>query len=84
MQLLECNRDWNTAIRNKNGVDVVYLDFAKAFNSVVHSKLLIKLRCYGVCDMMLNWIKAFLDNHCQAVRIGASLSPFCTVLSGVP
>jgi hypothetical protein len=55
--LLECNLDWNTAIRSKNGVDVVYLDFAKAFDSVVHSKLLTKMRCYGVCDMMLDWIK---------------------------
>jgi len=30
--LLECNLDWNTAINCKNGIDVVYLDFAKAFD----------------------------------------------------
>jgi hypothetical protein len=39
-QLLECNFDWNAAIKNKQGVDVVYLDFANAFDSVVHSKLI--------------------------------------------
>jgi hypothetical protein len=31
--LLKCNFDWNTTINNKHGVDVVYLDFAKAFDS---------------------------------------------------
>jgi len=42
--LLECNLDWNTAINCKNGIDVIYFDFAKAFDSVVHNKLIAKLR----------------------------------------
>jgi len=41
--LLECNLDWNTAINCKNGIDVVYLDFAKAFDSsVVYKKVIAK------------------------------------------
>jgi hypothetical protein len=50
---LECNLDWNAAIRSKHGVDVIHLDFAKAFDSVVHTKLIAKLRWYGICDMIL-------------------------------
>jgi len=50
--LLECNLDWNTAIKSKHGVNIV-LDFAKAFDSVVHTKLIAKLRCYGVCGLIL-------------------------------
>jgi len=42
--LLECNLDWNTAINCKNGINVVYLDFAKAFDLVVNNKLIAKLR----------------------------------------
>ena len=82
--LLECNLDWNAAIRSKHGVDIAYLDFAKAFDSVVHTKLIAKLRCYGICDMLLSWIESFLSNRYQFVRIGSSVSPICSVLSGVP
>ena len=46
-QLLECVGDWTLKLSNKQQVDVAYLDFTKAFDSVVHSKLLHKLKCYG-------------------------------------
>ena len=82
--LLECNLDWNTAISCKNGIDVVYLDFAKAFDSVVHKKLLAKLKCYGIVSMLLNWIESFLTNRFQAVRVGSCYSSICSVISGVP
>jgi hypothetical protein len=44
--LLEYCLDWNVALRSKKAVDIIYLDFAKAFDSVVHSKLIVKLTCY--------------------------------------
>lgn len=83
-QLLECNFDWNVAIKNKHNVDVVYLDFAKAFDSVVHSKLVAKLRSYGVSEMILRWIDAFLSNRFQYVCIDSCVSGLCSVISGVP
>ena len=39
--LLECCLDWNIALRSKKAVDIIYLDFAKAFDSVVHKKNLL-------------------------------------------
>jgi hypothetical protein len=44
---------------------VVYLDFSKAFESVVHAKLIAKLKCYGICDVLLCWIESFLANRRQ-------------------
>ena len=82
--LLECNLDWNTAISCKNGIDVVYLDFVKAFDSVVHKQLFAKLRCYGIGGMLLQWIESFLSNRLQAVRVGSCYSSICSVISGVP
>jgi len=40
--LLECHLDWNTAIESRNRSDIVYLDLAKSFDSVVPTKLLAK------------------------------------------
>ena len=38
-------------------VDVNYLDCRKAFDTVPHARLLIKLRAYGISGKILNWIK---------------------------
>ena len=34
-------------------VDTIYLDIAKAFDSVPHERLLLKLQCYGVNGCVL-------------------------------
>ena len=47
--------------------DVVYLDFAKAFDTVPHSRLLLKLKAYGIDGKVLTWIKAFLTGRTQVV-----------------
>jgi hypothetical protein len=79
--LLECCLDWNVDPRSKKAVDIIYLDFAEAFDSVVHSKLNAKLNCYRVNDMLLKWIESHLVGRSQFVRIGSTI---CVVLSGVP
>ena len=46
-----------------NPVDVVYLDFAKAFDKVPHKRLLAKLHAHGVQGRVLSWFKEWLDNR---------------------
>ena len=41
-------------------IDVVYLDFTKAFDSVLHKHHLVKLQAHGITGKLLNWIKVFL------------------------
>jgi len=48
-------------------VDVVYLDFSKAFDTVAHSVLLEKLGTRGLHGYTLHWIKNWL--HCGAQRV---------------
>jgi len=49
--LLEYNLDRNTAIKSRHGVDIVHLDFAKAFDSVVRTKIIAKLQCFMVFEV---------------------------------
>ena len=65
-------------------VDVIYLDFAKAFDSVAHNELLVKLYAMGVTGGVWEWFKGYLNNRHQCVCIGNSRSSLLPVVSGVP
>ena len=64
--------------------DVIYLDFAKAFDSVPHKRLTYKLSKYGVTGNLLHWISDFLSKRRQCVRVNSELSEWESVISGVP
>ena len=64
--------------------DLVLLDFSKAFDKVDHSKLLWKLRQYGIRGNALSWIHAFLGNQSQTVVLEGEESGSGPVTSGVP
>lgn len=83
-ELLECFNDWIQSVQSRSITDVVYLDLRKAFDSVVHSKLLLKCWSYGIRGKVLSFIRAFLSNRLQSVRINGIFSNERPVLSGVP
>ena len=83
-QLLSHIEQIYRSLNNREEVDVIYLDFAKAFDKVDHAVLLMKLEQYGVRDKALHWIKEFLTNRKQAVVVEGRKSSFQKVLSGVP
>ena len=67
-----------------DSVDVVFLDFAKAFDKVSHSRLAVKLESHGIKGLLLNWIMQWLHDRKQRVVIRGSFSSWISVLSGVP
>ena len=64
--------------------DVIYLDFAKAFDKVDHGILLRKIFNMGIGGDVLRWIGAFLRNRWQSVKVNNSMSRPTGVVSGVP
>ncbi|MCG8431845.1 MAG: reverse transcriptase family protein [Candidatus Omnitrophica bacterium] len=82
--VLSSTNMWIKAVNNNKSVHAIYLDFAKAFDSVSHPKLIYKLSKYGINGNLLKWIKAFLYNRKQYVLVDGIRSFSCIVRSGVP
>ena len=54
--------------------DIIYLDFAKTFDSADHNILLTKPRAYGVSGQVLNWLKNYLSGRVQRVVVNGVAS----------
>ena len=64
--------------------DIVYLDFSKAFDSVIHNKLIEKLHNFGIQGILLVWIKSYLTDRTQIIRVKGFVSSPVSLRSGVP
>ena len=82
--LLHTLEKWTTALDTGRLVDAVYLDFAKAFDSVPHQRLIAKIESYGIKSKVLNWIRDFLIGRQQRVSVKGMYSDWSNVTSGVP
>ena len=83
-QLITTIQKIASTMSTKGQVDVILLDFAKAFNKVPYQRLLHKLDYYGVRNSTLHWIESFLHQRKQSVLLDGTKSSEADVLSGVP
>ena len=58
--MLESLNDWTINIKNGNYTRVAFVDLAKAFDTVCHSKLILKLSWFGISRPLLNILNEFL------------------------
>ncbi|CAM5115924.1 unnamed protein product, partial [Natator depressus] len=72
------------SVHEGQAVDVLFLDFSKAFDTVSHSILASKLKKYGLDEWTIRWIESWLDCRAQRVVINGSMSSWQPVSSGVP
>ena len=79
-----CSMQWTIGPSVWTTVDVVYLSFHKAFETVPHKHLLSKLHGYGIQGNLLSWIEAFLTGRKQRVVLNGHCSIWSDVVSGVP
>ena len=83
-QLLLTYGDVALKVDGGNVVDVVYMDYSKAFDVVSHGIMLQKLRALGFSVQVLSWVEGFLTGRCMFVSVGGRDSEVKSVLSGVP
>ena len=82
-QFLICIEEWTEMLEKSDAFDVVYTDFAKAFDSVPHQRLLFKLQEIGIAGKLLEWIRSFLSGRRQRVRVDGVMSEWIEIISGI-
>ena len=83
LQLNDVMEDWPNYIEHDENWDTVYLDFAKAFDSVAHQCLLCKVSAYGITGQLLSWIEDFLTERRQYVTVKGKALSWKKVISRV-
>ena len=82
--LVDAVDDWSLCLEQRGTVHCLLLDFAKAFDSVPHERLLLKLSSLGIHGNLLKWLRFFLTQRKQRVVINGAYSDWVDVTSGVP
>ena len=84
LAVLDINTRIIKALDDGNYAASVFLDFAKAFDTVNHEILIDELENYGVRGIVKNWFESYLKNRHQIVKIGDTLSDKMQITCGVP
>ena len=82
--MLQVMHGWTNYVDQGISVDVIYVDFMKAFDKVSHKHLIHKLKNFEVHNQVINWIQDFLSERTQVVRYNDITSSTELVLSGIP
>ena len=75
---------WTEWIDEGKNFDCIYFDFKKAFDTVAHERLLVKLKSYGIDgSKLLTWIEAFLFHRKQCTIVNGNKSNWSEVSTGI-
>ena len=84
LQLIRVLDIWTEILEQGGSLDVIYMDFMKAFDKVPHRRLVYKIEKYGIKGNVLGWINNFLSNRTQCVVLNGARSDTGDVTSGIP
>jgi hypothetical protein len=82
--LLIARHQWIEALNTGTCVDVILIDFSKAFDKVDHEELFTRLSTCGINGKLLSWIKSFICNREWCVRVNDYMTDWQPTPSGVP
>ena len=81
MSMLE---NWKKALDKGGYICAIFMDLSKAFDTLNHNLLIAKLGAYEFDTKALYYIKSYLDNRKQRVRVNSNLSSWQEIIAGVP
>jgi hypothetical protein len=82
--LIEPTNSWSVNIDNGLVNGVVFIDLKKAFDTIDHDIMLLKLENYGVERNSLTWFKSYLTDRTQKCLVNGQLSNSVPITCGVP
>ena len=82
--ILEALNIWTEALHHNIPIDVIFLDYSKAFDSVPHKRLIKQVQSFGIDGIALKWIESFLSNRRQKILANGAQSNWYPVISGIP
>jgi hypothetical protein len=83
-QLTTVCQDIAVSLDNGGRTDAITIDFSKAFDLVLHDRLLTKIGTSGVDSRVVAWIREFISGRTQRVKLVGLLSEEVRATSGVP
>ena len=83
-QLAMLIEDLASALDSRDQIDLIILDFCKAFDKVPHQRLLLKLNQFGIKGNIVRWIESFLTSCTQQVVLEGATSNQVHITSGIP
>ena len=84
MALLQIVDDISSSLDTNNVTVGIFIDLAKAFDTVGHKILLAKLNYYGIRGVSLKWFQSYLENQQQYVTVNDHNSTFSKIVREVP
>ncbi len=69
---------------NGNYVRLLFIDYSSAFNTIVPTKLAVKLSDLGLNTSLCDWFQDFLTARPQVVKVGQFTSNSITLNVGAP
>ena len=82
--LLEAMNIWTESLQHNIPIDIIFLDYAKAFDTVPHCRLIRQVQRFGIGGTLLKWLEDFLHGRRQKVQVNGAVSGWVPVCSGVP
>ncbi|XP_072443501.1 RNA-directed DNA polymerase from mobile element jockey isoform X1 [Chiloscyllium punctatum] len=82
--LIEFFEEVTKHVDEGRAVDVVYMDFSKAFDNVPHGRFMQKVRRHGIVGNLASWIENWLTGRSQRVMVDGKYSAWSSGTSGVP